>query len=98
MAAVSRVVCLFFPNEFFTFDVYLGNLHEVCMFYLFLFGINRQFDFTRVSCIERLIYIIGIPIWLRFWIIAQASATLWGLLTTKKGFDIVEKSFDFKRN
>ena len=54
-------------------------------------------DLGELTWPKKLLYIIGVPLWVRYWDIAGSIAIIWALSTAKKNFDIVKKSFEVEK-
>lgn len=96
--SITSLCQQFYPVSFFSFDRYLGNLHEVGMWYLFWVGMRKSMNLREISWCKKLLYVIGVPLWVRYWDIAGSIAIVWALSTAKKNFDVVKKSFEVEKN
>ncbi len=69
----------------------MGVIQGASIWYLFLTGLNKSFDFKRLGMAKRIVIMILTPVCLKYLDGCETIALIWALITPKTDFKIVKK-------
>lgn len=97
-ATLSHILNLVFPVTFHPFDICLDLFLEASFWYLYWLGYINNFNFDKISWYSKILHFLAAPFIMRYVMLFDLISIIWAHISSKAGFQIVEKDKDTKKN